>query len=318
MSHHFDLLVIGDANPDVIIGPLRTSIAFGQREQLVDSGALALGGSAAITAAGAARLGLKVVMAGRVGDDAAGRFVREALAERGVDTSALTVDPDAPTPLTVVLTRDGDRAILTAAGALAAATADDVPERLLAASRHVHVSSYFLLPKLAPELPRLLRLAREHGATTSVDTNDDPSGTWDPGGIAALLPETDYLLPNAEEVRHLAATPMAGVKEAAALLAARGPAVVVKDGSRGAFARVDGKTYSAKGLPGDAVDTVGAGDSFNAGFLAALLAGLSPARALEAGVVCGGLSVRAAGGTAGQPTRDDLLVRLLSTETETA
>jgi sugar/nucleoside kinase (ribokinase family) len=303
--HRFDLLVVGDANPDVIVGPLRTDLEFGQREQLAAFGVLTLGGSGAITAAGAARLGLKVAFAGRVGDDAGGRFVRDTLEERGVDTSALHIDPALPTPLTTVLTREGDRAIVTAPGTLAAITAADVPPDLLAASRHVHSSSYFLLPNLAPGLPGLLRTARGHGATTSVDTNDDPAGTWT---IGDLLRETDFLLPNAAEAVRL--TGAADARAAAGLLAARGPAVVVKDGAAGAFAHRGGEVVTAVGLPGEAVDTVGAGDSFNAGFLAGVLAGLPLGTALRCGVVCGGFSVRACGGTAGQATWDDVLVHL--------
>lgn len=311
--HRFDLLVVGDANPDVIIGPLRTDLAFGQREQLVPAGVLTLGGSGAITAAGAARLGLKVALAGRVGDDDGGRFVRAALAERGVDTSALRTDPSLPTPLTTVLTRDGDRAIVTSPGTLAAIGADDVPADLLARSRHVHSSSYFLLPKLAPALPALLRAAREHGATTSVDTNDDPAGTWDVGN---LLPEADFLLPNAAEAVRLTGAPDA--RAAAGLLAADGPVVVVKDGADGAFLQCGGDFVSAPGIPAEAADTVGAGDSFNAGFLAGVLAGLPLATALRCGVVCGGFSVRARGGTAGQATWDDVLVHLERTESDHA
>lgn len=115
MPYDFDLLVIGDANPDVVLGPLDAPLAFGQREQLVDFGLLTLGGSAAIMACGAARLGLRTAFAGRVGDDDAGRFVRDALAARGVDVSALRLDPGLPTPLTAVVNRREDRAILTAA-----------------------------------------------------------------------------------------------------------------------------------------------------------------------------------------------------------
>ncbi|MEV4143903.1 carbohydrate kinase family protein [Amycolatopsis sp. NPDC049691] len=308
-----DLLVVGDANPDVIIGPLRTDLAFGQREQLAASGTLTLGGSGAITAAGAARLGLKVAIAGRVGDDEGGRFVRAALEARGVDTSALQTDPERPTPLTTVLTRDGDRAIVTAPGTLATTTAADVPAELLAAARHVHSSSYFLLPELAPGLPALLRAARAHGATTSVDTNDDPAGRWD---VGELLGETDFLLPNAAEAVRLAG--VADARAAAAALAARGPTVVVKDGAEGAFACRAGEFAFATGEPADAVDTVGAGDSFNAGFLAGVLAGLPLATALRCGVVCGGHSVRAAGGTAGQATWDDVLVHLERTGSDLA
>jgi len=131
MLHTFDLLVIGDANPDVILGPLDAPLAFGQREQLVSGGTLTLGGSAAIVACGAARLGLRVAFAGRVGDDDAGRYIRDALAAHGVDIQGLHLDPERSTPLTVILTRDQDRAIVTAPGTLAA-TSETVPAIRLA------------------------------------------------------------------------------------------------------------------------------------------------------------------------------------------
>ncbi|TXS13127.1 MULTISPECIES: carbohydrate kinase family protein [Streptomyces] len=315
MQHTFDLLVIGDANPDIVLGPLDTPPAFGQREQLVDTGRLTLGGSGAIMACGAARLGLKVAFAGRVGDDEAGRFVRTALTARGVDTQALHTDPVLPTPLTVIVTRgDGDRAILTAPGTLSAGGPDDVPEALLTGARHVHASSYFLLPRIAEALPRLLAKARAGGATTSLDTNDDPSGTWERRGIEATLAVTDYLLPNAQEALALAdaigstavSAPGADpLDAAAAVLAARGPHVVVKNGAEGALLH-DGRAL--RRTPGTAarpLDTVGAGDSFDAGWVAALLHGLPLPEALEIAAACGALSTRAHGGTPAQPTWDE-------------
>ncbi|MFE4373026.1 carbohydrate kinase family protein [Streptomyces sp. NPDC056835] len=317
MPHTFDLLVIGDANPDIVLGPLDAPLAFGQREQLVDSGLLTLGGSAAIMACGAARLGLKVAFAGRVGDDEAGRFIRTALNARGVDTDALRVDPGLPTPLTVVVTReDGDRTILTSPGTLSATGPDDVPEALLTSSRHVHAASYFLLPKLADALPELLATARAHGITTSLDTNDDPSGAWAPGSIDATLAVTDFLLPNAREALALAsaaASPDAAgspatadaLEAAAGALAAHGPRVVVKNGADGALVH-DGRTLlRTPGIAAGPLDTVGAGDSFDAGFIAAFLRGLSIAEALEIAAACGALSTRAHGGTAAQPTWDE-------------
>ncbi|MEV4970676.1 carbohydrate kinase family protein [Streptomyces scopuliridis] len=313
MPHTFDLLVIGDANPDIVLGPLDAPLAFGQREQLVDTGLLTLGGSAAIMACGAARLGLKVAFAGRVGNDDAGRFVRTALTARGVNTDALRVDPVLPTPLTVVVTRgDGDRTILTSPGTLAATGPDDVPEALLTSSRHVHAASYFLLPRLADALPELLATARAHGATTSLDTNDDPSGEWAPGRIDATLAVTGFLLPNAQEALALASaasldaagsSATTGSLEAAAgALAALGPRVVVKNGADGALVH-DGRTLlRAPSIPARPLDTVGAGDSFDAGFIAAFLRGLSTAEALAFAAACGALSTRAHGGTAAQPT----------------
>ncbi|MDT0611170.1 carbohydrate kinase family protein [Streptomyces lancefieldiae] len=305
MPHTLDLLVVGDANPDVVLGPLDAPLAFEQREQLVDAGALTLGGSAAIMACGAARLGLRVAFAGRVGDDDAGRYVRDALDARGVDTRALRVDPRLSTPLTVVLTRADDRAIVTAPGTLPATTAADVPAGLLAAARHVHAASYFLLPRLAAGLPDLLRTARSHGATTSLDTNDDPSGRWDPPGLDAVLAQTDYLLPNAAEARQLAGLGTTDLEKSAAALARRGPTVVVKNGAEGALCH-DGRTLvTTRGIPARPVDTVGAGDSFDAGFVAALLGGLTVPQALELAAVCGALSTRAPGGTTAQPTWDE-------------
>ncbi|RSO12997.1 carbohydrate kinase family protein [Streptomyces sp. WAC 06783] len=327
MPRPFDLLVIGDANPDVVVGPVPRTPEFGQREQLVDSGRLLMGGSAAITACGAARLGLRVAFAGRVGDDAAGAFVRTALAGRGVDVSALATDPELPTPLTTVLTHGADRAILTAPGCLAATGPQDVPDRLLAGARHVHAGSFFLMPRLARSLGEIFARARGHGAATSLDTNDDPAQRWDAELLGPVLKSTDFLLPNAAEARALAATLAPGSAEgapegtaegdgpgtAAAALARLGPLVVVKDGAAGALAH-DGEVLTrTPAVPADPVDTVGAGDSFDAGFIAAVLHGMDLPAALSFAAACGALSTRAHGGTAAQPTRDEARAAALTT-----
>ncbi|MFI0960205.1 carbohydrate kinase family protein [Streptomyces sp. NPDC021080] len=302
----FDLLVVGDANPDVVVGPLRGPLEFGQREQLVEHAGLVLGGSAAIMACGAARLGLRVAFAGRVGDDPAGSFVREALAARGVDVDCLVTDPVRPTPLTtVVMAEDGDRAVLTAQGCLTATGPEDVPRDLIRACRHVHAASFFLMPRLARCLAPVFGLARESGATTSLDTNDDPAGRWDPGLLDPVLKFTDFLLPNAAE-----ASALSGEGElvtAAAVLAGRGPTAVVKDGANGALAHTGSRLTRVPAVAVDAVDTVGAGDSFDAGFVAATLRGLDLRSALTVAAACGSLSARAHGGTAAQPTWDEAL-----------
>jgi sugar/nucleoside kinase (ribokinase family) len=301
-----DLLVIGDANPDIVVGPLTEPLAFGQHEQLVGAGTLTLGGSGAITACGAARLGLSVAFAGRVGDDEAGRFVRGALAGRGVNTDALHTDPSLQTPLTVIITRDDDRAMLTSPGTLAADV--DVPAELLAESRHVHAASYFLMPALARSLPGLLATARGHGATTSLDTNDDPAGTWE---IGAILTEVDFLLPNANEAMRLADA--VSVEAAASALSTRGPLAVVKNGASGALCHNGTTMLRSNGITVSPVDTVGAGDSFDAGFVAAKLHGMTDQQALDFAAVCGALSTMAAGGTAAQPSWSDAMSYLEET-----
>ncbi|MGW4960242.1 carbohydrate kinase family protein [Nonomuraea sp. NPDC004186] len=304
MARDFDLLVVGDANPDVVLSGAPRGLAYGQREQLVSGGDLVLGGSGAITACGAARLGLRTAFAGRVGDDAAGRFVLDALADRGVDVSRCVVD-SRPTAMTVVLADGSDRAILTSPGCLPYLTVEDLPRDV---ARHVHVSSYFLQPGLAPGLPGFLAEERRAGATTSLDTNDDPAGEWE--GLGEVLAEVDVFLPNAAEARAVAArlfdTGPECLEAAAARIGGLGPTVVVKDGGDGALAWQAGELTRAPAVPVEPVDTVGAGDSFNAGLLAARLRGMSLRECLRVAVTCGSLSTQAAGGTAAQPTWKDL------------
>lgn len=302
----FDLLVLGDANPDLIVqgGELPE---FGQVEKLVDQTYLAIGGSGAIAACGAARLGLRVAFAGVVGDDVFGRFMLDALAGRGVETRGILTDPSRPTGLSVVLSRGNDRAILTAPGTIADLRSDIVEADLLRDSRHVHVSSYFLQRRLRPDLPALFDEAHAAGATTSVDPNWDPAGEWD-GGLLSLLSVTDCFFPNSAEAR--AITGVDDVDVAAGALAERGTVVAVKFGQGGGLAMVRGEVVRSESIPTDVVDTTGAGDSFDVGFLAARLKGWPLARCLQVAVACGSLSTRAAGGTDAQPTMEEALAAL--------
>jgi ribokinase len=286
-----DLLVVGDVNADLVLRGGDLVPVFGQHEQLVDEAVLVLGGSGAIVAAGAARLGLRVAMAGCVGDDVLGRAMLEAL--EGVDVGAVR-RVDAPTGISVGLARPGDRAVLTALGALAEFRTEDVPEALLASARWVHVASPFLQPVLDVEA-----VAGRAAGTTSLDPGWDPREAWDVAWSAF-----DVLLPNAQEARRLAGEE--DVDTAARRLAAEGPTVVVKLGAEGALAAnpsaTPGAVLRAAAPHVEPVDATGAGDSFDAGFIAARLGGEGLAEALALGCVCGALSTRAAGGTTGQPT----------------
>ncbi len=296
-----DLLVLGDINPDLVLADADMDVVFGQAERLVDEAELTIGGSGAIMACAAARLGLRTAIAGVVGADLFGEFMVGALRDRDVDTSGVVVDSGRRTGLTVILARPGDRAILTFAGAVAALRADQVEPGLLARARHIHVSSYFLQTALAPGLPALLGSARAAGVTTSVDPNWDPSGGWD-SGLQALMPLVDVLLPNGVEACRIAGTD--DPRAAAGELAATGPLVAVKLGAAGAVAAVPGGDLIVAAAPDDVqpVDAVGAGDAFDAGLLAGLLAGEPPRQALGLACACGTLSTRAAGGTDAQPT----------------
>ncbi len=301
-----DLLVLGDCNPDLILRGGTIEPAFGQAERLIDSADLTIGGSGAITACGAARLGLRTAIAGVLGDDVFGRFMIQALRERGVETDGLVVDPVARTGLSVILSRDQDRAILTFPGAIAALKPPAVDPALLAGARHIHVSSFFLQTALTPGLGTMLAAVRRRGGSTSVDPNWDPSERWD-GGLWELLPDVDVLMPNGVEAVRIAGG--GDPCEAARRLAAGGPLVAVKLGADGAFAAGAGVDPVSVRPPivGAAVDAVGAGDSFDAGVLAALLDGQPVERAIALGCACGALSTRAAGGTSAQPTLAEAL-----------
>jgi sugar/nucleoside kinase (ribokinase family) len=302
----YDLVVLGDCNPDLVLTAEEIEPSFGQVERFVDDADLMVGGSGGILACGAARLGLRTALVGMVGDDLFGNFMRDALTQRGVDTSGVVVDPDMRTGVTVILSRRGDRAILTFSGTISAFAAADVDPKLLAKSRHVHVASYFLQTALAPGLPALFQKAHDAGATTSVDPNWDPHEGWD-SGLPELLRSVDVFLPNAEEAVRISG--VQDTREAARDLAAHGPLTAVKLGAAGALAvDNDAQFVHVPGLAGvEPVDAVGAGDSFDAGFLTGLLSGWSIERALSLGCACGALSTRAVGGTGAQPTLAEAL-----------
>ena len=296
----FDLVVIGDCNPDVLVLGDDLAPAFGQQEKLVASMALVVGGSASITAVAAARLGLRVALAAAIGDDAAGGFMLAELARAGVDTGAVAVRPQRPTGMTVALSRGDDRAILTAEGVIGTLTAADVPAELIARARHVHVSSYFLLERsLGPGLAALLAAARAAGASTSLDTNWDPAGAWGAAFFPDVLAQADLLLPNEAEALRMTGT--TDLQAAIAHLTKAGGAVAVKLGARGALYAGGTHRYLATPPPMSPTDTTGAGDCFNAGLLAGLLNGLEPPAALALGCAVGASSTQGVGGTGSAP-----------------
>ncbi|MER3487216.1 MAG: carbohydrate kinase [Chloroflexota bacterium] len=309
----FDVLVVGELNPDVLVFDPVARPVFGQVETLVEVVSLAIGSSSAIFACGVARLGLRTAFVGVVGDDAFGRFMMTALSERGVDVSACIVDATVPTGASVVLSSGDDRAILTARGAIGALRGDQVPLDLLRRARHLHVGSTYLQTALQPDLPRLFRVAHREGLTVSFDCNWDPSGRWD-ASIDELLVESDLFLPNAAEARNL--TGLSDDREAARALVRRGmrgrtiaaPLVVaVKRGPNGAFATSGEEEVERPALAVPVRDTTGAGDSFDAGMVFGLLARWPLDSALELAVACGSLACRAIGGTESQPTLEEAL-----------
>ena len=325
---NFDILVAGEINPDLILtGDVEPE--FGQVEKVLESATLTIGSSSAIFACGAARLGLRVGFIGVCGEDVFGRFMLDEMSKRAVDIANVIVrrNPGESTGLSIILNRGPDRAILTHPGLMAELQASDISDALLQDARHLHVASYFLQTKLQPGLPGLFRRAHAFGLTSSLDTNYDPAERW--LGFDEILSETDVFLPN--ETEALSITKSSDPESAAGQLAKRiqanrvvrndiphiaglagyhpAPrcAVVVKLGARGALAYQADSTIRAESLSVNVVDTIGAGDSFDAGFLYGYLNSWPIDKSLRLACVCGALSTQQAGGTQGQPTLDEAM-----------
>jgi sugar/nucleoside kinase (ribokinase family) len=299
----FDVLVAGEINPDLILTHPDLEPKFGQQEVLVDSFELTIGSSSAIFACGLARLGGHVLFIGVVGEDLFGRFMIEALSQRGIDTSSVIIDPAERTGVSVILSRGADRAILTYPGAIAKLAAARISDDHLQRSRHLHVASYFLQEALQPGLTDLFRRAHAHGLTTSLDINWDPSGRWE--GVWEAFSETDLFFLNSAEA--LALTGKSAVEGALARLAASVPTVAVKLGAEGGMARRGEQMVAVPAISIPVVDTVGAGDSFDAGFVYGYLQDWPLEGCLKLAVACGSLSVRAPGGTGGQPDLEEAM-----------
>lgn len=297
----FDVLVIGEINPDLVLSGEDVSPEFGQKEKLIADALLTLGSSSAIFACQAARLGLRTAIAGVVGADLFGEQSLRSLNARGVDTHACISDPSLKTGASVILVRPGgDRAILTYPGAIGALRADQIDRSLFSRARHLHIASYFLLDALRPDLPALLHEAKGAGMTVSLDTNWDPSGRWDVGDILA---ECDVFLPNEAELLAISREP--DIEAALTALHPRVAVIAVKRGARGALA-VRGETRAeCAARPVRVVDTVGAGDSFDAGFVYGYLHAWPLPDSLKLACACGSLSTRTVGGTTGQPTLEE-------------
>jgi sugar/nucleoside kinase (ribokinase family) len=299
----YDVLVLGEINVDLILRSREIVPVFGQ-ETLVEDGMLTMGSSSVIFACGAARLGLEVGFVGIAGDDEFGRFMLREMAARGIHVEPVIVDSRVKTGITVSLSTPSERALLTYPGSITALAPDRIDRTLFCRARHVHVSAYFLQDGLRQGLPGLLALARAHGLSVSLDTGWDPDEHWD-GSLRETLTQTDVFLPNASEAR--AITGQSQVGAALASLAERVPVVAIKLGAEGAIARRGEEIVRAAPPEVQVLDTTGAGDSFDAGFLYGYLTDWPLKRILRLACTCGALTTRQPGGTRGQPTLAEAL-----------
>ena len=302
------ILVIGELNVDIVATGLRAAPEMGA-EILADDCELTLGSASAIFVVGVARLGHSVTFVSQVGRDYFGDFCIRTLQQLGVSTRHVTRKTDEKTGVTIALSGKRDRALVTHSGAVATLTSEHIDEALLKRHNHLHLTSYYLQKALKPSFADLFRRAKALGLTTSFDPNSDPSNKWN-RSIDAVLRYTDVLFVNEREASQLtrASTPKAALKA----LGTRVGCSVIKRGPRGAMATQDGVMAVDAGFKVRALDTTGAGDSFDAGFLAAYLRKAPLTECLRIGNACGALSTTGVGGTAGQPTETELRALLRS------
>ena len=289
----FDVTIAGELNLDLILYGLPTELPP-EREMLATGMMLTLGSSSAIVAHNLAALGSRVGFQSIVGDDEHARFALERLKQGGVDTSRVRTAPaPAQTGLTIILQRDGWRNMLTYPGTIADLTLQSLDLDYLCDTRHFHFSSLYLQSGLRPQVAELFRRLKSSGVTISLDTNDDPEDRWE--GLSEILPLVDIFLPNSREAQRIAGTN--DTAKAVSALAEMVPLVVVKRGREGAIAQRGKDRVLCAAISLTPVDAVGAGDSFDAGFLHEYLRGSDLATCLRTGNIAGALSTTRPGGT---------------------
>lgn len=294
-NFRFDVLAIGELNVDLIMNNIQGYPEIG-KEKLAGSMTLTLGSSTAIFAANLASLGSKVAFLGKIGNDSFGDLIKNSLFEKGINTSLIISEDKLTTGATIVLNVGEDRAMVTYPGAMDYLTINDIRDESLLKAKHMHFSSLFMQPGIRKDVLSLFKRAKELGLTTSLDTQWDPSEEWN-FDYKSILPLVDVFLPNETEILHL--TNMKNIKDALKELAPFAKNLVIKQGSKGALVQSDkGEIFEIPAYTNTkVVDSIGAGDSFNAGFIHIFVKGESLQKCLDFGNLAGAINTTAAGGT---------------------
>ncbi|MGW8317233.1 MAG: carbohydrate kinase family protein [Bacteroidales bacterium] len=296
----YEVINIADISADLVItGPERNR--FGQVETLADAYEIELGGSGPIFASQYAKLGGHVSVLTLIGNDILGDFLLNRMNQVGIDTSLVQRSERSKTPLGLNISVQGDRSMLTVLGTLEEIDRALVANIDLTEVMHWHIAGYFLLPFLIPMWPDFLHQLKKDGITISLDTNWSPEGNWNE--VTGILPLIDIFLPNDQEA--MAITQTEDYRMAGKQLSQIIPIVVIKRGKEGATVFTQGKEFNTtvsdhwKGEV-QLVDTTGAGDSFDGGFLYEWLRGAPMEQCLKTGIHCGTSCVQGTGGIQSQ------------------
>lgn len=304
----FDIVVVGELNVDMILQDISSFPEMG-KEKIAKNMILTMGSASAIFASNVARLGAKVGFAGKLGRDYFAEIVLSTLKERGVDCGGIDQDENTQTGITVSLTFPHNYAMVTYMGAMEEFTLEDVRFDYIQKGRHMHLSSFYLQPGLRPGCAELFRRAKAAGLSTSFDPGWDPQEKW-AEDTREVLENVDVFLPNEKEALNISGCKT--VDGALEELGAYSQVVVIKRGGQGATCLADGEIIRTGIYRVEPVDTTGAGDSFNAGFLYEWLQGSDIRQCLATGTACGALATTKMGGTTASPTKKELREFLVS------
>jgi len=289
----FDVTIVGDCNLDLVLYGLPDSLPH-ERELLANGMAVQTGGSAAITACNLAALGNSVGFVCAKANDSFGALCVEPLHAAGVDTSAAVQIAEGATGVTVLLQHEVSRRMLTYPGVTHRLRRADLNMPYLCRSRHFHMASYYLQQGMTKDIPQLFEEIKCAGLTISLDPNDDPDDSWDPAILDAIR-YLDVFLPNVREACRV--TGERDAEKAIAILRDMVPLLVVKRGAQGASAYAGTLSWEVPAYEVQVVDAIGAGDSFNAGFLHGYLQEWPIDKCLRFGALTGAWSTTSAGGT---------------------
>lgn len=301
----FDLLVIGELNMDLILDDVESFPEIG-KEKTASNLNITLGSSSAIFASNIARLGINTAFCGMIGQDDFGKAVLKELGASGIDTSFVITSTEYETGLTVIIKYDDDRAMITYPGAMEHFSLQNIPDEAFEIARHLHISSIFLQPGIKRDLFDIIEKANSHNMTISVDPQWDPKEEWDLD-IKKLLNQIDFFFPNEAEFLHLSGskTVNEGLKKLNSQIAG---CLVVKRGKQGVTFASNETTKTIPAFENnEVVDAVGAGDSFNAGFIYQFLQGAAIENCVKFGNITGAVSTTQAGGTTAMKSMEEVL-----------
>lgn len=290
----FDVLVPGELNIDLILDKLDQFPVIG-KEIMAAEMIYTLGSSSAIFASNLSTLGVSVNYCGCIGNDSFGDKIIKDLAAKNVNTSNIIRSKTSGTGITVAFNFNQNRAMVTYPGAMNELKQNDISDDMLMQAQHLHVSSVFLQPALKPGLIDLFKRAKDFGLTTSLDPQWDPAEKWD-CDWKNLLPLVDVFLPNIEELKNI--TQKTNLNDAVAAIKDNANILVVKNSTEGATVFYkDEITEQPAFINHDFADAIGAGDSFNAGFISRFIQKKSLKECAQLGAVCGALNTTQKGGT---------------------